>query len=208
MRLRRWWISFFGAPGDYGLLSAWLAVVFYAVQIYCDFSGYTDMALACAGLLGYRLAWNFDFPYLAADVSQFWRRWHMSLSSWLRDYLYIPLGGNRGSRWFIARNLMVTMLLGGLWHGAAWHFVFWGGATRIGAGNSSGMERPLAGTKRRLHRRAQAHASVATGGRDAADVLLGVRVLGVFPRVGLALGLGSAAAVRALADGRPFEGGR
>ena len=118
---------FFAAPEHYGLLSAWLGVVFYAVQIYCDFSGYTDMALACAGLLGYRLAWNFDFPYLAPDISQFWRRWHMSLSSWLRDYLYIPLGGNRGNRWFIARNLMLTMLLGGLWHGAAWHFVFWGG---------------------------------------------------------------------------------
>ena len=118
---------FFAAPGDYGVLSAWLGVLFYAVQIYCDFSGYTDMALACAGLLGYRLAWNFDFPYLSPDIAQFWRRWHMSLSSWLRDYLYIPLGGNRGGRWFIARNLMVTMLLGGLWHGAAWHFVFWGG---------------------------------------------------------------------------------
>ena len=119
--------QFFAAPGNYGLLSAWLGVLLYAVQIYCDFSGYTDMALACAGLLGYRLAWNFDFPYLAADISQFWRRWHMSLSSWLRDYLYIPLGGNRGGRLFIARNLLMTMLLGGLWHGAAWHYVFWGG---------------------------------------------------------------------------------
>ena len=119
--------QFFAAPGNYGLLSAWLGVLLYAVQIYCDFSGYTDMALACAGLLGYRLAWNFDFPYLSPDISQFWRRWHMSLSSWLRDYLYIPLGGNRGGRWFIARNLLLTMLLGGLWHGAAWHFVFWGG---------------------------------------------------------------------------------
>ena len=119
--------QFFAAPGSFGLLSAWLGVVAYAVQIYCDFSGYTDMALACAGLLGYRLAWNFDFPYLSPDISQFWRRWHMSLSSWLRDYLYIPLGGNRGGRWFVARNLLLTMLLGGLWHGAAWHFVFWGG---------------------------------------------------------------------------------
>ncbi len=119
--------QFFAAPGSYGLLSAWLGVVSYAVQIYCDFSGYTDMALACAGLLGYRLAWNFDFPYLSPDISQFWRRWHMSLSSWLRDYLYIPLGGNRGGRWFVARNLLLTMGLGGLWHGAAWHFVFWGG---------------------------------------------------------------------------------
>ena len=119
--------QFFAAPESYRLLSAWVGIVSYAVQIYCDFSGYTDMALACAGLLGYRLAWNFDFPYFAPDIGQFWRRWHMSLSSWLRDYLYIPLGGNRGGRFFIARNLLLTMLLGGLWHGAAWHFVFWGG---------------------------------------------------------------------------------
>lgn len=119
--------QFFAAPGSFGLLSAWLGIVCYAVQIYCDFSGYTDMALACAGLLGYRLTWNFDFPYFAPDIGQFWRRWHMSLSSWLRDYLYIPLGGNRGTGLFTARNLLLTMLLGGLWHGAAWHFVLWGG---------------------------------------------------------------------------------
>ena len=119
--------QFFAAPESFRLQSAWLGIVFYAVQIYCDFSGYTDMALACAGLLGYRLAWNFDFPYFAPDIGQFWRRWHMSLSSWLRDYLYIPLGGNRGGEWFVARNLLLTMLLGGLWHGAAWHSVLWGG---------------------------------------------------------------------------------
>ncbi len=119
--------QFFAAPESFGVLGAWLGIVFYSVQIYCDFSGYTDMALACAGLLGYRLAWNFDFPYFAPDIGQFWRRWHMSLSSWLRDYLYIPLGGNRGNRVFTARNLLLTMLLGGLWHGAAWHFVLWGG---------------------------------------------------------------------------------
>ncbi len=119
--------QFFAAPESFRLLSAWVGIVSYAVQIYCDFSGYTDMALACAGLLGYRLAWNFDFPYFAPDIGQFWRRWHLSLSSWLRDYLYIPLGGNRGSRFFTARNLLLTMLLGGLWHGAAWHFVLWGG---------------------------------------------------------------------------------
>ena len=119
--------QFFAAPESFRPLSAWIGIVFYAVQIYCDFSGYTDMALACAGLLGYRLAWNFDFPYFAPDIGGFWRRWHISLSSWLRDYLYIPLGGNRGSEWFVARNLLLTMLLGGLWHGAAWHFVLWGG---------------------------------------------------------------------------------
>jgi alginate O-acetyltransferase complex protein AlgI len=100
--------------------------LFYAVQIYCDFSGYSDMAIATAGLFGYELRTNFDFPYLATSIRDFWRRWHMSLSSWLRDYLYIPLGGNRGSRLFQHRNLLLTMLLGGLWHGAGWNFVIWG----------------------------------------------------------------------------------
>jgi len=104
----------------------WTGVALYAVQIYCDFSGYTDMAIACAGLLGYRLALNFDFPYLASSVAYFWHRWHVSLSTWLRDYLYVPLGGSRGSRLATHRNLMLTMLLGGLWHGAAWTFVAWG----------------------------------------------------------------------------------
>jgi len=108
-------------------LSAWIAVLLYAVQIYCDFSGYTDMAIAAARLLGYDLTVNFDFPYFARDLTDFWRRWHISLSTWLRDYLYIPLGGNRGSILFTYRNLMLTMLLGGLWHGAAWGFVVWGG---------------------------------------------------------------------------------
>ena len=118
---------YFADPAAYTALGAWIGVLFYAVQIYCDFSGYSDMAIACAGLLGYNLCTNFRFPYLASSVAEFWQRWHISLSSWLRDYLYIPLGGNRGSRLFIYRNLMLTMLLGGLWHGAAWRFVIWGG---------------------------------------------------------------------------------
>lgn len=116
----------FAAPETFTALAVWTGVALYAVQIYCDFSGYTDMAIACAGLLGYRLARNFDFPYLASSVADFWHRWHVSLSSWLRDYLYVPLGGNRGSRLATHRNLMLTMLLGGLWHGAAWTFVAWG----------------------------------------------------------------------------------
>ncbi len=117
----------FADPAGYTAASVWLATLYYAVQIYCDFSGYTDMAIACAGLLGYGLPPNFRFPYFSANVSEFWSRWHISLSSWLRDYLYIPLGGNRGSRAFVYRNLMITMLLGGLWHGAGWNFVLWGG---------------------------------------------------------------------------------
>jgi alginate O-acetyltransferase complex protein AlgI len=116
----------FADPGAYSLGTAWLAVVAYALQIYCDFSGYSDMALGCAHLLGYRLAKNFDMPYLAANVAEFWRRWHISLSTWLRDYLFIPLGGSRGGRLRTCRNLLITMTLGGLWHGANWTFVAWG----------------------------------------------------------------------------------
>ena len=118
---------YFDAPWNFTAGSAWVAVLFYAIQIYCDFSGYTDMAIATAGLLGYELPVNFRFPYFAANIADFWHRWHISLSSWLRDYLYIPLGGNRGPAWFVYRNIMITMLLGGLWHGGAWTFVIWGG---------------------------------------------------------------------------------
>jgi D-alanyl-lipoteichoic acid acyltransferase DltB (MBOAT superfamily) len=99
----------------------------YALQIYFDFSGYTDIARGLGLLFGYRWPDNFNLPYLAADVSDFWRRWHISLSRFLRDYLYIPLGGNRGGWWRTNRNLMLTMLLGGLWHGASWSFMLWGG---------------------------------------------------------------------------------
>ena len=98
----------------------------FALQIYCDFSGYTDIARGTARMLGFDICLNFRLPYLAANPNDFWQRWHISLSSWLRDYLYIPLGGNRRGRWMTLRNLMITMLLGGLWHGASWHFVAWG----------------------------------------------------------------------------------
>jgi D-alanyl-lipoteichoic acid acyltransferase DltB (MBOAT superfamily) len=98
----------------------------YAVQIYCDFSAYSDMAVGLAALLGFRFPRNFDQPYRAESLQDFWRRWHISLSSWLRDYLYISLGGNRGGLWMICRNLALTMVLGGIWHGAKWTFVIWG----------------------------------------------------------------------------------
>jgi alginate O-acetyltransferase complex protein AlgI len=116
----------FQDPTLYKSYAVWVAVLAYALQIYCDFSGYSDMALGAAHLLGYSLARNFDLPYLAVNVSDFWRRWHISLSSWLRDYLFIPLGGSRGGLWRTCRNLMLTMALGGLWHGASWTFVAWG----------------------------------------------------------------------------------
>jgi D-alanyl-lipoteichoic acid acyltransferase DltB (MBOAT superfamily) len=103
-----------------------MGVYGYAMQIYCDFSGYSDMAIGIALLLGYQLGINFDLPYQSASITEFWRRWHISLSTWLRDYLYIPLGGNRKGRFRQYFNLMVTMLIGGLWHGASWNFIFWG----------------------------------------------------------------------------------
>jgi alginate O-acetyltransferase complex protein AlgI len=116
----------FKDPILYNSGAVWLATLAYAIQIYCDFSGYSDMALGAAHMLGYKLAQNFNMPYLAGNVSEFWRRWHMSLSSWLRDYLFIPLGGSRGTNWQTCRNLLITMALGGLWHGASWTFVVWG----------------------------------------------------------------------------------
>lgn len=118
--------SFFTAPGNYDLQSSFIGVFFYAVQVYCDFSGYTDMALGTAGLLGYALTENFNFPYFSGNIAEHWRRWHISLSTWLRDYLYIPMGGNRGSKFASYRNLTMTMLIGGLWHGASWTYVIWG----------------------------------------------------------------------------------
>ena len=105
---------------------ALLAVYAFAFQIYCDFSGYTDAARGISKCLGFELALNFNLPYFATSPKDFWARWHISLSTWLRDYLYIPLGGGRGGRALLYRNLMLTMIIGGLWHGAAWTFVAWG----------------------------------------------------------------------------------
>ncbi|MBK8253012.1 MAG: MBOAT family protein [Polyangiaceae bacterium] len=116
----------FELPQNYSSLEVLAGVYGYAVQIYCDFSGYTDIAIGSALLLGVRFPLNFDSPYKAHNLQDFWRRWHISLSTWLRDYLYIPLGGNRGSSLRTYFNLMATMVLGGLWHGASWNFVLWG----------------------------------------------------------------------------------
>ncbi len=117
----------FDSPERYSSLECLVAVYAYAIQIYCDFSGYTDIAIGSALLFGYQLPKNFDAPYTARNLQDFWHRWHISLSTWLRDYLYVPLGGSRGGAWKTYRNLMITMLLGGLWHGASWNFVIWGG---------------------------------------------------------------------------------
>ena len=116
----------FAVPQAFAAPDLWLATYAYAVQIFCDFSGYTDIAIGVALLMGFVFPQNFDRPYRAASFGEFWRRWHMTLSRFLRDFLYIPLGGNRKGRWKTVRNLLITMVLGGLWHGAAWGFVLWG----------------------------------------------------------------------------------
>ncbi len=116
----------FGMPQKYHAISIILAVISYSVQIYCDFSGYSDMAIGTAKALGYDLNRNFNMPYISKNISAFWKRWHISLSTWLQEYLYIPLGGNRKGIVRTYINLFLTMLIGGLWHGASWTFVVWG----------------------------------------------------------------------------------
>jgi len=117
----------FSAQGPVGFADAWLGTLAFSGQIFCDFAGYSTIAIGAALCLGFALPENFRMPYAAIGFSDFWRRWHISLSTWLRDYLYIPLGGNRGTEARTYVNLMLTMLLGGLWHGASWTFVIWGG---------------------------------------------------------------------------------
>lgn len=116
----------FDSPGAYSGFETLMGIIGYTMQIYCDFSGYSDMAIGIALIMGFRLARNFNFPYKSQNLTDFWRRWHISLSMWLRDYVYIPLGGNRRGTARTYVNNFATMLIGGLWHGAAWRFVFWG----------------------------------------------------------------------------------
>lgn len=144
-------------PTAYGAVDIAAAVYGYAVQIYCDFSAYSDIAIGVAALLGYRFQRNFNQPYRAETLADFWRRWHMSLSTWLRDYLYVPLGGSRRGALLTYRNLLITMVLGGIWHGAAWKFVVWGALH----GGMLAAERFRAGMKQRL--------VPASGGRAGAD---------------------------------------
>ncbi|HST17992.1 MAG TPA: MBOAT family protein [Gaiellaceae bacterium] len=122
----------FAAPDRHSSLEVLIAIYGYAVQIFADFCGYTNIAIGIALLLGFEFPQNFNSPYSAVSLRDFWRRWHMTLSRWLRDYLYIPLGGSRKGTFMTYRNLMITMLLGGLWHGAAWTFVIWGGIHGLG----------------------------------------------------------------------------
>ncbi len=150
----------FNSPRQHSALEILFAAYGYAVEIYTDFSGYTDIAIGCALLLGFRFPANFDAPYTARNLQEFWRRWHMTLSRWLRDYLYIPLGGNHSERrWVVARNILITMVLGGLWHGAAWTFVAWGALHGVGQ---------VVGHERRRWREARGRPPVPSTGWRAA----------------------------------------
>ena len=141
--------DYFGnVAGHMGMVPAWTGVIAFGMQIYFDFSGYTDMAIGMALLLGFHFPINFRRPYLAASITEFWHRWHISLSTWLRDYLYISLGGSRHGRWHTYRNLMLTMLLGGLWHGASWNFVIWGGFHGVWLA----IERAIRGERRNVEK--------------------------------------------------------
>lgn len=117
----------FSSPESYSSSTLVLAAILFAFQIYCDFSGYSDIAIGSAKLLGFNLKQNFAYPYFSRDISEFWRRWHISLTSWFRDYLYIPLGGSRGAKIITIRNTVIVFLVSGFWHGANWTFIFWGG---------------------------------------------------------------------------------
>ena len=116
----------FDNSGDYSGSTLVLGAVFFSFQIYCDFSGYSDIAIGTARLFGFDIMRNFAFPYFSRDIAEFWRRWHISLSTWFRDYLYIPLGGSRGSTWIKTRNIFIVFIVAGLWHGANWTFILWG----------------------------------------------------------------------------------
>jgi len=125
-RLSRYVNQVYSNPGHANSFSALIAVCFFSIQIYCDFSGYSDIARGAAKVMGYDLMINFNRPYLASTISEFWSRWHISLSTWFRDYLYIPLGGSRAGKWKWYRNLIIVFLVSGLWHGANWTFIIWG----------------------------------------------------------------------------------
>jgi alginate O-acetyltransferase complex protein AlgI len=125
--LARFVTAAYGDPSSVSGGALLTATVFFSFQIYCDFSGYSDIAIGAARIMGFRLMRNFDAPYFSRSIAEFWRRWHISLSTWFRDYLYLPLGGSRGGQLFTYRNYMIVFLVSGLWHGAAWTFIIWGG---------------------------------------------------------------------------------
>ncbi len=161
-RLSAYVDTIFSAPEAYPGLACVMAAVFYSFQIYCDFSGYSDIAIGMGNLLGIRSKKNFDCPYFSRGIKEFWSRWHISLSSWLKDYVYIPLGGNRVSSFRHGVNIMVTFLVSGLWHGASWTFVIWGGIH--GVWNLlSGKKKPDCTLPRRIWQTALTFLSVTLG---------------------------------------------
>lgn len=125
-RLGAYVTDVYAHPGTSGSMAVIVATIFFAIQIYCDFSGYSDIAIGSARILGFRLMENFRRPYLSQSIAEFWRRWHISLSTWFRDYVYIPLGGNRVVKWRWYYNVLITFSISGIWHGAAWTFLIWG----------------------------------------------------------------------------------
>lgn len=135
----------FANPSAYDAATHRWAVLAYAAQIYCDFSGYSDLAIGCAKWFGFELPQNFNYPYVAGSIAEFWRRWHMTLSTWMRDYLYISLGGSRGGEGKTCRNLILTMTLCGLWHGASWNYVLWGLYNGVLLALHRGWDRMIAG---------------------------------------------------------------
>ena len=116
----------FAGYHDFGAATLWLGVIYFAFQIYCDFSGYSDIAIGTSKLFGFELMSNFKFPYFSRNIGEFWRRWHISLSTWFRDYVYIPLGGSKEGKWKSIRNIFIIFIISGFWHGANWTFIFWG----------------------------------------------------------------------------------
>lgn len=139
-RLSEYVDKVYSDPAGYTGIALWLSAFFFSIQIYCDFSGYSDIAIGITNLLGIHSKKNFNYPYLSGSVKEFWRNWHISLSSWLKDYIYIPLGGNRVSKIRKTRNILLTFLVSGLWHGANWTFVFWGGLHGIANVFSKGKQ--------------------------------------------------------------------
>jgi alginate O-acetyltransferase complex protein AlgI len=122
----------FASPSEYSSVSLLIGAIAFSFQIYGDFSGYSDIALGTAKLFGFELLSNFRFPYFSRDIAEFWRRWHISLSSWFRDYLYIPLGGSKNGKLMAVRNTFIIFLVSGFWHGASWNFIAWGGIHAVG----------------------------------------------------------------------------
>lgn len=161
----------FDNPNLMGTFEGWLCIAAFAFQIYYDFSGYTDIGRGSAKLLGYSLPENFNMPYIASSLREFWHRWHMSLSTWLRDYLFIPLGGSRGKEAQTSANLITTMLLGGLWHGASWTFVLWGLFHGVGLALNRAWDKQLAKAP------ALSRAANSAVGKAAAHVITLVTVL-------------------------------